>query len=50
MMGFFWNDVSFPLLLMVLFITAVLLHFRRAKTEILVIGLALGLLGLVVSR
>ena len=29
MVGFFWNDVSFPLLLMVLCIAGVLLHFRR---------------------
>ncbi|OIR11164.1 cAMP receptor protein [mine drainage metagenome] len=29
MMGFFWSDVSFPLMVMVLCIAFVLLHFRR---------------------
>jgi CRP-like cAMP-binding protein/small-conductance mechanosensitive channel len=29
MIGFFWSDVSFPVLVMVVFLAVVLLHFRR---------------------
>lgn len=36
MMGFFWSDVSFPLLVMVLCIAVVLLHFRREDRASLV--------------
>jgi CRP-like cAMP-binding protein/small-conductance mechanosensitive channel len=31
LMGFFWSDVSFPLLIMVAFLAAALLHFRREE-------------------
>jgi len=36
MMGFFWSDVSFPLLVMVLCIAVLLLHFRREERSSLV--------------
>jgi small-conductance mechanosensitive channel len=58
--GFFWNDVSFPLLLMVLLISFVLLHFRREDraslintVEVFVIGAGIAVIrlwGLLVFR
>ncbi len=36
MMGFFWSDVSFPLLVMVICLAVLLLHFRREERASLV--------------